>query len=291
MWSIHYSITSLAGEKKLTAAVIRLCAFLSKLADQVIFVSRASQAQHTLLGYSPEKGCVIPNGINVEEFISSDASRASVRAELGLADDAFLIGLMGRYHPMKDHANFLRAAASIAKQQPAIQFLMIGRGVDGENPILRGSIEDLGLTRQTHLLGERDDIPRLAAALDIFSLSSACESFPNVIGEAMACEVPAVVTNVGDAAWIVGNTGRVVPPCDPGALAAAWNEMIDFGPAGRMAMGRAARMRVVEHFTLESVAARYDALYESVLARAVSGDFARRTPALANMTNLNATVD
>lgn len=291
IWSIHYSITSLASEKKLTAAVIRVCALLSRLADHVIFVSRASQAQHTSLGYSPEKGCVIPNGINVAEFVPSDASRSSVRAELGLADDAFLIGLMGRYHPMKDHANFLRAAALIAKQQPAIQFLMIGRGVDGENPILRSSIEELGLARQTHLLGERDDIPRLAAALDIFSLSSACESFPNVIGEAMACEVPAVVTNVGDAAWIVGNTGRVVPPGDPGALAAAWNEMIDFGPAVRMAMGRAARTRVVERFALGSVAARYDALYETVLAREVSEDFARRTPALANMTNLNAAVE
>jgi len=291
LWSIHYSISSLASEKRLTAAVIRVCALLSKLAAHIIFVSQASQAQHKPLGYCLDKSCVIPNGINVAEFVPSGESRRSVRSELGLAEDALLIGLMGRYHPMKDHANFLKAAALISKRYPETHFLLIGRGVDDENPVLRRQIQATGLGRQTHLWGERNDMPRLAAALDVFSLSSAFgESFPNVIGEAMACEVSSVVTDVGDAAWIVGDAGRVVSPRDPRALADAWQEMIDIGPAGRTALGRAGRGRVIERFTLESVVARYDALYETVLAKAAPEDFALTTPALAGIANLNARV-
>ena len=104
------------------------------------------------------------------EFVPSGESRSLVRSELGLAEDAILIGLMGRYHPMKDHANFLQAAALISKKHPETHFLLIGRGVDHENPMLRRSIQEMGLARQTHLLGERNDMPRLAAALDVFSL-------------------------------------------------------------------------------------------------------------------------
>jgi glycosyltransferase involved in cell wall biosynthesis len=281
LWSIHYSISSLHREKRITAAAIRVCAFLSKLPAQIIFVSRAAQLQHKPLGYSLENSCVIPNGIDVTEFVPSTEARLSVRSELGLPGNAFLIGLMGRYHAMKDHSNFLRAAALLSKLHPEAHFLLIGRKVDRENQKLCQSIQELGLVQQTHLLGERHDVPRLAAALDVFSLSSSYgESFPNVIGEAMACGVPCVVTDVGDAAWILGSTGRVVPPRDPSALAEAWQEMIDLGPGGRLALGREARARVIERFTLESVVARYDALYENVLAREAPEEFASTTPSV-----------
>jgi glycosyltransferase involved in cell wall biosynthesis len=290
IWSIHYSISSLATEKKLTAAVIRVCAFLSKLPAHLIFVSRASQSQHKPLGYCLDKSSVIPNGINVAEFMPSSNARSSVRSELGLAEDALLIGITGRYHPMKDYSNFLKAAGLIAEDHPETHFLLIGRGVDQENQILRRQIQELRLGRQTHLMGERHDMPRLAAALDVFSLSSAYgESFPNVIGEAMACEVAPVVTDVGDAVWIVGDAGRVVPPRDARALAGAWKEMLDLGPEGRRMLGRAARARVIERFTLESVVAHYEALYETVLARAPE-EIAAMASAPARMPDLNTGV-
>src|SRR6185295_19470828 len=113
---------------------------------------------------------------------------------------------------------------------------------------------------------ERHDTPRLAAALDVFSLSSYDESCPNVIGEAMACGVPCVVTDVGDTVWIVGDTGRVIPRRDSQALALAWKDMINLGAAGRKALGSRARERVVGHFPIEAAVARYEALYDSVLA-------------------------
>ncbi|MCM3871040.1 MAG: glycosyltransferase [Pyrinomonadaceae bacterium] len=278
LWSIHYSISSLNREKRLTAAAIRVCAFLSSLPAKIVFVSQAAQLQHQSLGYSLESSCVIPNGIDVTEFVPSNEARSSVRSELGLPENAFLIGLLGRYHPTKDHANFLRAAALLSRLHPEVHFLLIGPKVDRENRTLCKSIQELGLIHQTHLLGERHDVPRLAAALDVFSLSSYVESCPNVIGEAMACGVPCVVTDVGDAAWILGHTGRVVPPRDSGALADAWREMIDLGPGGRLALGREARTRVIERFTLKSVAARYDAIYETVLAREKTRESADETP-------------
>jgi len=292
LWSIHYSVSSLASEKRLTAAVIRACAFLSTRPEQIIFVSQASQLQHNPLGYRPRSSCVIPNGINILEFVPSSEARLSVRKELGLRDDALLIGLAGRYHPMKDHSNFLHAASMIGSEHPEAHFVLVGREVDQNNPALVRQIEELGLMGQTHLLGERHDMARLSAALDIFTLSSAYgESFPNVIGEAMACEISPVVTEVGDAIWIVGNAGRTVPPRDSNALAEAWREMIRLGPGGRAEIGRAARSRVIEYFPLESVVARYHELYEKVLAAKAPATFESATPNLAALPNLDPTFD
>ncbi len=113
--------------------------------------------------------------------------------------------------------------------------------------------------------GVRADIGRFTAALDIASSCSYSESFANVIGEAMACSVPSVATDVGISAWIVGDTGRIVPPRNPEALADAWRELIELGAAGRKALGTAARSRVTNYFSLASVVQQYEGLYESVV--------------------------
>lgn len=267
LWSIHYSVDSLAEEKRRTALVIRACALLSGLPQKIVFVSRDGRSKHGPLGFKTGRGCVIPNGIDARTFAPSAEARASVRAELGLSADALIIGMIGRYHRVKDHANFLRAAARVSEAHLEANFLLAGRGVDDDNRELGRLVEELRLAGRVHLLGERQDVPRLAAALDVFTLSSRYgESFPNVIGEAMACGVPCVVTNLGDAAWIVGETGRVVPPGDHESLAGAWSEMIALGAEGRAALGRAALSRVAELFPVESVVRRYESLYEAVLA-------------------------
>jgi glycosyltransferase involved in cell wall biosynthesis len=115
-------------------------------------------------------------------------------------------------------------------------------------------------------MGERNDIPYLVPAFDIATLSSNSEGFPNAIGEYMACGIPSVVTDVGDCAQIVGDTGRVVPARNPEALAKAWNELIAMGPESRSAMGLAARRRIEENFSLSAIVSRYEALYEEMAA-------------------------
>ena len=271
LWSIHCSIYSLSFEKKLTAAVVRLCALLSKLAASIIFVSRTSQAQHKALGYSIAKSCVFPNGIDTALFAPSNEARALVRLELGIPEGALLMGAIGRYHAMKDQANFLRAASLIAASQPEVHFLLAGRELDRENRALMQLINELGLEERTHLLGERTDIAWLVAALDVFCLSSSHgESFPVIVAEAMSSAVPCVVTDVGDSAWMVNATGRVTRPRDAQALAAACKELLDLGPAGRETLGQAARNRVVDLFSLSTVVAEYEALYETMIASAAT---------------------
>ena len=172
----------------------------------------------------------------------TSSARSAVRQELGLPVDATLIGFIARFHPQKDHRTFLQAATILSEQVPDSQFVLVGRGVTVDNEELRGLIAAHGPRHGVHLLGERADIPRLTAALDIATCSSAFgESFPSVVGEAMACGVPCVVTDVGDAARIVGDTGRVVLPKDAAALAAAWSELIELGPDGRRELGLRAR--------------------------------------------------
>jgi glycosyltransferase involved in cell wall biosynthesis len=263
IWSIHSCNNDLTLEKRLTSAVIRLCGRLSSRPAQILYVSEASRHQHEAMGYRAEKSHVITNGFDTARFSPSAQARAAVRAELGLREDQFLIGLVGRFHPMKDHLNFLRAAALIFSDYSAAQFVLAGREVDGNNHTLGRLLAKCGLEGRVHLLGERGDTHNLIAALDVCSLSSSYgESFPLVVGEAMACGVPCVVTDLGDAAVLVGDTGLVVPPRDPEALAQAWRELIRLGPDGRAQLGEAARERIRENFMLAPVVAQYESLWE-----------------------------
>ena len=268
LWSIHHSIFSLNSEKKMTIAIIKLGAQISKWPSNIIFVSQTSKLQHATLGYFSKNTCVIPNGFDTSIFIPSSEARLTIRSELGLPANSFLIGLFARYHPMKDHANFLQSAALILKANPGIHFLMAGPQVNQKNPTLHQLIQKLEISNHIHLLEERNDMPRLTAALDISSSASAYgEAFPLILGEAMSCGVPCVATNVGDSGWIVGNTGRVVPPRNPEALANAWQELINIGSKGRQALGKAARDRIIECFALDSVVNQYEKLYENLLLK------------------------
>lgn len=269
LWSVRNSLYSLDYEKARTGAVIKLGAKLSPLPNQIIYNSKISAKQHEKVGYKPNKSVVLPNGFDTEIFAPLREAAVGVRLELGIPINTILIGLIARYHPVKDHANFLQAAALLQKNYPdlPIHFLLSGTEVDRDNQSLECLVKELGLVERIHLLGERQDIPRLTAALDIASSSSYTEAFSNVIGEAMSCGVPCVVTDVGDSAWIVSSTGRVIPPRNPQALAIAWKELIDLGAEGRAVLGKAARARVIEHFSITSVVAQYETLYKTVLSQ------------------------
>jgi len=265
LWNVRGSSYNLKDVKPFTAVIIWLGGKLSSLPRLIINNSLVSAIKHEeRLGYRSSKRMIISNGFDTEAFAPSTEARASLRLELGLSGDAMLIGLLARYHPMKDHVNFLRAAALLLKDHPQTHFVLSGDGVDRGNSQLRELINKLSIAESLHLLGERSDINRIAAALDIVALSSTSEGFPNVIGEAMACGVPCVVTDVGDSAFVVGETGRVVPPCDSEALAAAWRELIEMGESSRRELGQAARRRVLENFSIEAITSQYESLYQQV---------------------------
>ncbi len=268
IWNIRNCLYSLSYEKSGTVAVIKALIPLSIFPTKIIYNSHVAASQHEKLGYKVTKRITIPNGFDTEVFHPSIEERNLMRKELSLPSDCFLIGRFARYHPMKDYPNFIHGAAILLKEYPNVHFLLVGSTVNVENQILWQLIQELGISERIHLLGERQNIPQLTAALDISSTSSSYgEAFPNVIGEAMSCGVPCVVTDVGDSAWIVSDTGKVVPPKNPEALAKAWQELIDLGADGREALGRAARARIIECFSLNSVVADYERLYESAIAK------------------------
>jgi glycosyltransferase involved in cell wall biosynthesis len=193
-------------------------------------------------------------------------ARRSICEELGIPADAPLIGIAARFHPHKDYRNFIQAAARLREQMPEAHFLLCGDAISWQTSQLAEWIEAAGIGGCCHLLGLRQDMPRLFAGMDISTTSSLVEAFPLVIGEAMACGTTCVVTDVGDSALIVGETGLVVPPGDPQALAEAWRKLIQAGPEVRRRLGMAARRRVQRHFALPVTVERYQAIYASMAA-------------------------
>jgi len=209
---------------------------------------------------------VIHNGVDLDVFKPDSAARASVRAELGLSPEVPLIGLIARFNPMKDHATFLKAAGLLHRQLRRVHFLLCGSEVTSENPVLARALQQQNLSDHVHLLGLRHDVPRLSAALDIANSTSAFgEGFSNAVAEAMACGVVCVVTSVGDSAEIVGDTGRVVPPKNPEALAAAWIDILNLDAKKRSDLARRTRQRIEDRFPIQRAVNAFEALYDRLL--------------------------
>lgn len=271
-WGIHSSYLDPQSVKRLKIWTVRACAWASRwLPTRIVCCSEASRQVHAKLGYATKNMLIIPNGSDLATFKPDPEARSSVRRELGLREGTPLVGLVARWDPQKDHRTFVRAAALLHARAPDAHFILCGSadadgiGITSENPQLTEWIDEAGLRPCCHLLGLRRDVPRLSAALDIASLSSSYgEAWPLVVGEAMSCGVPCVVTDVGDSALIVGDTGRVVPPRDPAALADAWYELLAVGPDARARLGLAARRRIEEHFSLTSAIEKYEGLYKEL---------------------------
>lgn len=264
-WNLRSSNLDLQYQGTWSPRTRWLLTRLSGLPTAVLANSEAGRRSHERLGYRPRRWEVIPNGFDVERFRPDPEARKWLRRELGVPASCTLIGLVARYHPIKDHANFVRASARLDGHSREVHFVLLGCGVDPDNPDLERLIGAHGLRARIHLLGERRDVAEILAGLDVATLSSAeGEGFPNVLGEAMASGVPCVSTDTGDAAVIVGPTGVIVPVRDPVALASAWERLMAMGPDGRRRLGMAARQRIANTYSLPAVVARYEGLYEEL---------------------------
>ena len=265
VWNIRHSNLDPEGNKKTTILTAKACAKLSKtIPKKIICCSEASFKVHSELGYEEEKMIVIPNGFDLDTFKPDAEARYSVRRELRIPDDAAIIGMVARFDPQKDHKNLINAAGVLCRSNKNIHFILCGNGITNNNKQLANWIQEHNLQVNFHLLGRRADVARITAAFDIASSSSYGEGFPNVVGEAMSCEVPCVVTNVGDSAYIVGNTGIVVPPKNPLAMAKAWEKLIKLPAEERKILSKLARKRIEDNFEINSVVNQYEALYSQL---------------------------
>lgn len=255
-WSIRQTLYALSDEPWRLRLIIRLLALLSHQVRCVIYNSPLSLHQHRDVGIVPRRDVMIPNGFDLGRYHPDQSCRTQLRNQLGIAEDELLVGIVARVHPMKDHANFIAAAARLATVVPAVRFLLAGAGTD--SPAIRAALEAVGIAQRSSCLGRIDDTGRLYPALDLLVLASAWgEGWPNVLGEAMACCVPCVVTDVGESRQIVGDTGCVVPAGDPEALASACAQWLGRPPTELQALGEQARQRVMRNFDIHTIYQRH----------------------------------
>jgi glycosyltransferase involved in cell wall biosynthesis len=259
-WGVRHG---LEDEQLRRRPIVKLGALFSRQPDAIIYNSTIGAQQHAAFGFHTAQPIVIPNGFDCQTFRPDPEARYEVLKELNLEEDTVLVGLVARYDPLKDHAGFLEAVAVVAKNHPSPRFILVGQGT--QEPELEKLVSNLDLRDRVFLLGERPDIPRLTAALDIACSSSREEGFSNAIGEAMSCGVACVVTDVGDSRYLVGETGLCVPPSQPDALAGAIGRLISAGPECRQKLGVAARRRVEENFSLPAVVGRFEKVFDQYL--------------------------
>lgn len=265
VWGIHHS--SLSGDKMGTRLIARMCGPLSRWVPSAIVCCSENGADiHVSMGYRRDSVRIIPNGYDLSVFCSDDAVRDRVRANWCRGNNDLLFGMVGRWNAQKDHANLLQALSLLKRGNLDFRCLLVGPGMKSTNRELMKVIKANGLEDRVIPLGPRDDVPALMNALDIHILSSAYgEAFPNVVAEAMACGTPSVTTDVGDAAFIVGNDEWVAPPRNPKLLAdAVVRALGDIEKFGRPLVGRRCRSRIKEHFALERMVESYRGLWSEV---------------------------
>jgi len=267
-WGIRNSGAHLERSSRSARMVLRACAALSGILPRAIVCAAQNAAErHAAKGYRRDRMVVISNGYDLSRYAPDPAARERVRAQWGLAGDVPVIGCVARWDPLKDHANLLRAVAALVRdgRDAGLRCVLVGRGMTADNPDLMALVDKLNLRDRLVLAGPSDDVPAVMNGLDLHVLSSCAEGFPNVVAEAMACGIYCVATDVGDAAYIIGETGVVVPPEQPEALARGIEAGLrEVASRGQGRAGEAGRARVLENFDLARMVQSYIAVWRRI---------------------------
>jgi glycosyltransferase involved in cell wall biosynthesis len=265
VWGVHH-VELIKGESKLlTILVIKINSFLSHFIPyKIIYCAEESRKAQEKIGYKKSKGVVVLNGYDTESFTQNNLLERKLRNELSISEDTFLIGHVGRYDPLKDLSNLIEALALLHNRQFKFSAAIIGTDLDTNNLDLVSMVNKNGLNEFVHLLGRRNDINDVMNGIDLFVLSSLSEAFPNVLNEAMLCGTPCVTTNVGDAAYIVSDTGWVVPSRNSKLLADAISQASkekQLNNARWLDKKDACRQRVINNFSLEKMVKNYNKVW------------------------------
>lgn len=261
VWGLHNTVLEKGKSSSTTMLIARICARLSGIFPAVIVAcAKRSAEEHVLRGYRQGKFRIVPNGYDTSVFHPDVAAGASLRQQLGIDSTSWLVGLIARFDPFKDHENFLRAAALVKRRIPQAIFLLAGPSIEDSNDALKALLVKHGMSDNVLLLGRRTDMPAVFNLLSLNVLSSSAEAFPNVLPEAMACGVPCVSTDVGDAREILADTGWVVPCKDHVVLASricdAYEAFQD-AQAWRVRQ-QACCQRIARYYSMEKMIEGYD---------------------------------
>lgn len=269
VWNVRQTLAKRSDEILRTRAVIRFSEFFAKASQAIIYnAARAASDHERLLSYPASRRVIIGNGFDCDEFRPNPAARAEMRQRWSVQPDTILIGRVARWHAMKDTPTLLDAFGRLAESDPRLTLALVGRGMDHANEDLAGLVARHALNGRVLLCGEQPDMPRVTSAFDVaVSSSSHGEAFPNVLGEAMACGIPTVATDVGASAEILGDASRIATPSDPASLARALSRVLALSPAERAALGAADRERVRTHFSLDAITESYVRLWRGAVAQ------------------------
>jgi glycosyltransferase involved in cell wall biosynthesis len=235
--------------------------FMSPLAHSIVANSDSGRSYARGQGFKGDIH-VIANGIDVERFCPLDLTHGHLRQEWQLEENSPVIGLSARLDPMKDHRSFIKAAAIASSKLPGLRFVCVGDGKPDFVRDLKDIARNAGLQDKIIWAGARRDMPEVFNSFDVATLTSSFgEGFPNTIGEAMACGKRCVVTDVGDAAKVVGETGLVTPVGDPNGLALAWLELLAQSAEQRDQTEAWCRSRIIDHFSVPTMVDSYCNLF------------------------------
>lgn len=269
VWGVRSTLIDRGDRDWLSRLTFNMTRKVARFADSIIANSEAGASYHASLGYPGTRIKVVANGIDTQRFRFDAAGRQRMRLDWDVADTCMLAGLVGRIDPIKDHATFLQAAALLAARDARWRFVCVGGGEPGYVQSIKAQAQRLGLGDRLVWAGARNDMAAVYSALDVAVSSSWGEGFPNVIAEAMACERPCAVTNVGDSARIVGECGAVVEARNPAALASAiecLGASLD-GTAAPAGLGTMARQRIVETFSMDSLLHNSEQVFHELCGR------------------------
>jgi glycosyltransferase involved in cell wall biosynthesis len=264
-WGVRASDMDLARYDWLSRVAYWLERRFSRCPNLLIANSHAGRRYAVSRGFpDDDRFIVIPNGIDVERFRPDARLRGAVRAEWGVLPHETLVGIVARLDPMKDHPGFLQAAAKLTRRECGLRFVSVGAGPQDYAAALQEQARRLGLEKRMIWAGPRDDLPAVYNALDLLVSSSVSEGFSNVLGEAMACGVPCVATDVGDAREILGDSDTVVPPRNPEALVTGIVTLLERLRLEGASLGAGVRRRVAENFSVEMLVQRTQAALETM---------------------------
>lgn len=262
-WNIRCSNMAFENYSLSSRMVFHACRYFSRIPDVTVYNSVNALTYHQNLGYPKRRAYVIPNGFDTQLFRPQAELRQKMRQRYHIPDHLAVLGMVGRFDPMKDHWTFLKSAAILKNRMSAFVIVFCGLGMTWKNPALVEMIKKCRMESHVILLGPRADMAAVMNMMDMLVSTSAYgEGFPNVVGEAMACGLPCVVTDVGDSAKIVGNAGRAVPPRAPDLVAGAILKILECPAAEWMNLKKTARQRIVQNYTIEKIARRYEQLYQ-----------------------------
>lgn len=268
VWGIRCSLDNIKNLKPNTRLIVKFCAIVSSRIDRITYNSNISIDQHIRYGFSERNAEFIANGFELDKFNRENKTKSKMDfSSLSVPEGVTVLGHVARFHPMKNHKGFIRTIAPILRRKRGKLFcIMAGTNVDLNNRELVDLINELNVSNYFLLLGERADLKNVYHLFDfLVSPSLWGEGFPNVVGEAMSCGIPCIVSQVGQSSDIVGDCGYVYLPTQPDQLIACIETALQLTEEKYQELSEKCVKTIQHHYAIKTISDKYTKIYEKLV--------------------------